>query len=185
MKKLLICLLAASMMICGGCAEKSGGESASNGASAVQTEKSGFYGLVSNMKICGHDVSLPCTFSDLGSSFSYAEPLEDKGAGWMFTTLYCDGKDIGNVYTELRSDGDYDKAKIVSLVLNQHSEASVNGLSIGDAEKTIAEKLGKDLVKTDMNIDYGNDEEGFIRILLNSTDNTVMKITVMLPEKDR
>jgi hypothetical protein len=70
MKKLLICLLAASMMICGGCAEKSGGESASNGASAVQTEKSGFYGLVSNMKICGHDVSLPCTFSDLGSSFS-------------------------------------------------------------------------------------------------------------------
>ena len=70
-------------------------------------------------------------------------------------------------------------------MLNQHSEASVNGLSIGDAEKTIAEKLGKDLVKTDMNIDYGNDEEGFIRILLNSTDNTVMKITVMLPEKDR
>lgn len=184
MRKLLICLIAVSVIACGGCAGKGTNTSAGSDVSASDTSETGFYGAVRDMKICGKDVSLPCTFKELGKEFSYDSPIEDKNSGYMFTTFRYEEKDIGVIYLELRDDKNYDKAKIVSLTLNSNSEATVKGAGIGSSEDDVKNAFG-DIVRTDLNLDYGTEEDGLVRMLLSSVDNTVSSITIMLPEKDR
>ena len=184
MRKLLICLIAVSMIACGGCTGKNSGTSGSADVSASETSETGFYGAVRDMKICGRDVSLPCTFKELGKGFSYDSPIEDQNSGYMFTTFRCDEKDIGVIYLELRDDKNYDKAKIVSMTLNSNSEAAVKGAGIGSSEDDVKKAFG-DIVRTDLNLDYGTEEDGLVRMMLSSVDNKVSSITIMLPEKDR
>ena len=184
MKKLLIFLTAAALAVCGGCAEKS--ESTSDetavSSSAVEEGKFDFYNTVGNMKICGQDVSLPCKFSEFGTGFELSTPIEDKVNGWMFTSLYYGGNDVGTIYLELRSDGNYDEAQIVSLILGSKSEASLNGATLESSEDDIIKALGENYVKNDFNIDYGSEKKGLVRILMNSVTNTPSSFTIVMPK---
>lgn len=186
MKKMIICLLAVTMTVCSGCAEKETGADNSSSA-AVSSEaldgKFNFSDAVNDMSICGNAVSLPCTFKELGDGFKYDSPIEDSYNNYMFTTLRYGDTDIGTIYLELRDDGKYDDAQIVSLVLNHNSEALIKGAGVGSSEEDIRKAIGDDPIKNDLNIDYGKEGEGFIRILLSSVDNKGSSITVMMPRE--
>ncbi len=183
MKKLMLTLIAAAMIACVGCSEKaeSKPESEAVTTSAAEEGKFDIYGAVKNMKICGNDVSLPCTFKELGEGFAYDTPIEDKNANWMFTTFRYNGEDIGVIYLELRDDGKYDESQIVSMTLNSRAEASVNGITSESTIEDIKKAFGEDCVQSDMNIDYGTESDGLLRILMNSVTNTPQNFTIMLP----
>ena len=70
------------------------------------------------------------------------------------------------------------------MTLNSNSEAAVKGAGIGSSEDDVKKAFG-DIVRTDLNLDYGTEKEGLVRMLLSSVDNKVSSITIMLPEKDR
>lgn len=183
MKKLLICLMALTMTVCTGCAEKSSeGSDGSAVSSAAEEGVFDFNSTVSDIKICGQDVSLPCTFKELGAGFKYDAPIEDN-SNYMFSTLRYGDTDIGVIYLELSKDGNYDDSQIVSLILNSRSGFSVKGITSDTTEEDIKKALGEDFTKTDLNIDYGNEEDGQIRILLNSVTNTPSSVTIMMPKK--
>ena len=181
MEKILICLAAMVMAVSVGCSEKAADkpETDTSAQLAVEEGKFDFYSAVADMKICGHDVSLPCTFRELGEGFAYDTLIED--SKYMFSTLRHNGEDVGVIYLEPRSDGKYEESQIVSLILNSKSEASVKGVTNESTEEDIKKALGEDFTKTDLNIDYGSEGNGFIRILLNSVTNTPSGFTIMMP----
>ena len=190
MKKLLICLISASLILCSGCAEK--GSSASENSAKESSDVSStvaegngfdFDSAIKDITICGNKVSLPCTFRELGNGFRYDSPIESEEQNYMFTTLRYGETDIGVIYLELSSSGNYDDSKIISLVLNSHSDSTIKGVGTASSEKDIIAALGDDFVKNDLTIDYGSEEEGLVRILMNSVTNTPSSITIMLPRE--
>ena len=187
MKKLLVSLMAVSVIALTGCAEKgtaTGTENAENtpaATAAVEDGKFDFNSAISNMKICGHNVSLPCAFKELGEGFTFDTPIKDEVNNYMFTTFRYNGTDIGTIYLELRDDEKYEESQIVSMILNSKSEAEINGVTMESSEKDIKNALGEDFNKNDYNIDYGNENDGLVRILMNSVTNTPMSVTIVIP----
>lgn len=188
MKKLLICLIAAAAIVCSGCSGKENKSTTDNSsAPAVSSEaepgKFDFNSAVKEMNICGCDVSLPCTFKELGEGFSYDEPIEDEYQNYMFTTMRFNGQDIGVIYLELRDDKDYDNAQIVSMMLNSNSGATLKGAGIDSTVEELTAALGEDYTTEELYIKYGSEEKGNILVLLNSVTNKPMNITIIMPKE--
>ena len=67
------------------------------------------------------------------------------------------------------------------MILNSKSEAEIKGGTMESSEKDIKNALGEDFNKNDYNIDYGNENDGLVRILMNSVTNTPMSVTIVIP----
>ena len=57
----------------------------------------------------------------------------------------------------------------------------MNGITSESTIEDIKKAFGEDCVQSDMNIDYGTESDGLLRILMNSVTNTPQNFTIMLP----